>query len=234
MVEEHCHQWNTDRESMKWKEHHKCNYYCTIWFASLFLWLSSPFSSWYFKHFITSLGKKIQRAVVSNSWPGSFCIKEKATVPCGIAARELPQMFRGKNWRNPIVPEHSIVLRAACCPNKPCVGSPQAGDTSDSPQGRNSEEERIGASLTCKRHQPLWPDLHQHSPATSESPAHPPSQNLLGLSLLWSHPAQLRLWWSLGSELWVLMPPGVKPSQTHNRYCWARVFISQWHFPSGV
>lgn len=75
-------------------------------------------------------------------------------------------------------------------------------------------------------------DLHQHSPAPSESSA--PPKMLLGAALLWSHPAQPRARCSRGSELQVPMPPGVKPSQTPNRHLWARVSISQGHFPSGV
>lgn len=145
--------------------------------------------------------EEIQRAeVVSNSWPGS-CIKEKATVPCGIAVSEPPHMSRGKTWKSLIVPEHLTMLRATWCPSKPCVGS-QTGDTSDSPTPTVSE--LTEPPLTCKRHQPLWPNLHQHSPAPSRELCSSPSQKPAGSCLwLWSapHTAQIRVWCSLGSEL---------------------------------
>lgn len=130
--------------------------------------------------------KKIQRAeVVSNSWPGSSCIKEKAAVPCGIAVRELPQISRGKNWRNPIVPEHSTMLRAACCPEQPWAGS-QAGDPSESPTGRNSEEEIIGASWAARGTSPCG------QPSSIRELCSPPSQKPAGscFSLIWPSRAQ--------------------------------------------
>lgn len=111
------------------------------------------------------------------------------------------------------------MLRAACCPNKP-----RAGSQAETPLLPSHWRFLSWQSLSdLQRHQPLWPDLHPHSPAPPESSAHP-SQSLLEL-----------LCPGFGTPLGleVLLSAGWKH---HRRVSVAAepVSPSLWHFPPGV